>query len=93
MVLPTHSAIAMAASFPDGTIRPLSASSRLKTSPVLSPALDSPTVAAFELTTISVSVEACSRAMMAVIIFVTDAICTGVSALRSKYTVPFSSTR
>ena len=89
---PTASAIAIAASFPDEVRSAFSASSSVSTSPSLSAADDSPIVAASLLTVIFVSSEAFSSATMAVMILVTDAICVCVSASRSKYTVPSSST-
>ena len=68
------------------------ASSIESTSPSLSDAEDSPMEAASALTvTRSVSWEF-SKATIAVIILVTEAICVCLSGSRSKYTVPLPST-
>ena len=84
MSAPTVSAMATAASLPEGTSSALKASSRVSTSPSCRSAEDSPTEAALPLTTTCVSSGAFSKATMAVMIFVMEAIWVGACALRSK---------
>ena len=86
---PIVSAMATAASLPDGTSSALSATSSGMASPSCNPADDSPTAAAAaETVTVESSDTApeatASSATMAVMTFVMEAICVGLVALRSK---------
>ena len=92
-VAPTVSAMAMAASLPEGTMRPVSAACSDSLSPTASSADDSPTVPAASLTVTVVSRGIPeSRATMAVITLVMEAMWVCVSASREKYTVPSAPT-
>ena len=89
---PTASAMAMAASLPEGTMSPVRAAWRVSVSPAWRFAEDSPTAAASGDTVTFVSRgNPESRATMAVITLVMEAMWDWVSASRAKSTAPFSS--
>lgn len=88
---PAAWAMADAASLPEAVSSAFSASSKVIESPCASPALDSPTLAASGVTSIIVDASSQSAATIAVMIFVSEAICAASSPLRPNHSVPSSS--
>ena len=81
--LPTYSASTMAASLPEGIIRPRSACSTVSSSPSSKPAVELPTVAAALLTVTFSSILQFSTVRIAVMTLVIEAILTCSSASRA----------